>query len=257
MCFYFNLRVAKLTRRKKLERHLSLIKTDYQELEKRVFPRFPFGFMIFKEDTGKQMVFEVKDISLTGMQLCFKDGTHDHKVGSTISGELHWRASSIKIKAKIQWTRLGALGISFDSSISFEEKMRAFLSFENIVAHLKPLHKTNIAMDLPNNLKYWLKSDGVLDLFVWEHTAHGISRFQVMIMEHFIEWEEGLGLKSGKIMTQRDLDTPLSFEDEFVFQIDATTVSDKLEMALGVVRLIPEIQLPLDAKEFLITKLGG
>lgn len=240
-----------------MERHLSLIKTDYQELEKRVFPRFPFGFMIFKEESGNKMVFEVKDISLTGMQLCFKDGTHEHKIGSIISGELHWRASSLKIKAKIQWVREAALGISFDSSISFEEKMRSFLSFDNIVSHIKPLHKTNLSIDLPNNLKYWLKSDGVLDLFVWEHSSQGISRFQVMMMEHFIEWEEGVGLKTGKIMTQRDLDTPLSLEDEFVFQIDETVVADKVEMALGVVRLISEDHLPLDAKEFLIYKLGG
>lgn len=78
-----------------------------------------------------------------------------------------------------------------------------------------------------------------------------------MMMEHFIEWEEGVGLKSGKIMTQRDLDTPLSLEDEFVFQIDETVVADKVDMALGVVRLISEEHLPRDAKEFLIYKLGG
>lgn len=240
-----------------MERHLSLIKTDYQELEKRVFPRFPFGFMIFKEESGNKMVFEVKDISLTGMQLCFKDGTHDHKIGSTISGELHWRASTVKIKAKIQWVREAALGLSFDSSIAFEEKMRAFLSYDNIVAHIKPLHNTNLSVELPNNLKYWLKSDGVLDLFVWEHSSQGISRFQILLMEHFIEWEEGVGLKTGKIMTQRDLDTPLSLEDEFVFQIDESVVTDKIELALGVVRLISESHLPLDAKEFLIYKLGG
>ena len=240
-----------------MERHLSLIKTDYQELEKRVFPRFPFGFMIFKELAGSKMTFEVKDISLTGMQLCFRDGTHVHKIGSKIEGELHWRGSSISIKAKIQWVREAALGISFDSSISFEEKMRSFLSFDNIVSHIKPLHKTEMAIELPNNLKFWLKADGVLDLYVWEHASQGISRFQILMMEHFIEWEEGVGLKTGRVMTQRDLDTPLSQEDEFVFQIDENVVAEKIEMALGVVRKISEDSLPVDAKEFLIYKLGG
>ncbi|AUN98465.1 hypothetical protein C0V70_10180 [Bacteriovorax stolpii] len=240
-----------------MERHLSLIKTDYQELEKRVFPRFPFGFMIFKEASGAKMVFEVKDISLTGMQLSFKDGTHDYKVGSKIEGELHWRGINVSIKARIQWVREASLGLAFDSSISFEEKMRSFLSFDNIVSHIKPLHKTDMSIDLPNNLMFWLKADGVLDLYVWEHASAGISRFQILMMEHFIEWEEGVGLKTGRVMTQRDLDTPLSLEDEFVFQIDDSVVAEKIEMALGVVRKISDDHLPTDAKEFLIYKLGG
>ena len=58
----------------KMERHLSLIKTDYQEMEKRVFPRFPFGLMMFRESSSEKKVFEVKDISLTGMQISIKDG---------------------------------------------------------------------------------------------------------------------------------------------------------------------------------------
>lgn len=248
-----------------MERHLSLIKTDYQELEKRVFPRFPFGFMIFKEDSkaesfGQQdpkIVFEVKDISLSGMQLSFRDGTHHYTQGLSIVGNLQWRGSTVKVTGKIQWIREGAIGMSFDSSISFEEKMRSFLSFDNIVSHIKPLHKNNLSMDLPNNLKYWLKADGVLEIFVWEHTSSGISRFQILMMEHFIEWEEGVGIRTGRIMTQRDLDTPLSLEDEFVFQIDEGAIQDKIDMALGVVRKINTDHLPIEARDFLVYKLGG
>lgn len=242
-----------------MERHLSLIKTDYQELEKRVFPRFPFGLMIFREEGGSdnKMVFEVKDISLSGMQVSIKDGTHDYSQGKSISGNLQWRGSSLAVKGKVQWVRGSNIGLSFDSSISFEEKMRSFLSYDNIVSHIKPLHKNVMDLELPNNLKYWLKADGVLEIFVWEHTSSGISRFQILFMEHFIEWEEGVGLRTGRIMTQRDLDTPLSLEDEFVFQIDDGAVSSKIEMALGVVKKIGEEQLPADAKEFLVYKLGG
>jgi hypothetical protein len=241
-----------------MERHLSLIKTDYQEMEKRVFPRFPFGFMIFKEETSAaKMVFEVKDISLTGMQLSFRDGVHNYTQGVNIEGCLQWRGSTVNVSGKVQWIREGCIGLSFDSSISFEEKMRNFLSFDNIVSHIKPLHKSEMTLDLPNNLKYWLKSDGVLEIFVWEHTSSGISRFQILVMEHFIEWEEGVGLRTGRIMTQRDLDTPLSLEDEFVFQIDDGAVQDKIEMALGVVRKIHSEHLPLEARDFLVYKLGG
>ncbi|MBP9682725.1 MAG: PilZ domain-containing protein [Bacteriovorax sp.] len=244
-----------------MERHLSLIKTDYQELEKRVFPRFPFGFMIFREEGAKdaqgKMFFEVKDISLSGMQLTFKDGAHTFTQGSIIEGNLQWRGESVQVKGKVQWIRGGSIGLSFLSSISFESKMRDFLSYDNIVSHIKALHDQEMNLDLPNNLKYWLKADGVLEIFVWEHTTSGISRFQILLMEHFIEWEEGIGLRTGRIMTQRDLDTPLSPEDEFVFQIDESANEEKAEMALGVVRKIREAHLPSLAREFLVHKLGG
>ena len=212
---------------------------------------------MFRDSASSKRVYEVKDISLTGMQLSFRDGTHQYKTGSLIEGELHWRGAHQKIKAKIQWVREASLGLSFESSISFEEKMRTFLSFENIVSHIKPLHRSDLSFDLPNNLKYWLKADGVLDVFVWEHTTEGVSRFQILCMEQFIEWEEGVGIKTGKVMTQRDLETPLSLEDEFTFQIDSTVNAEKIEMALGVVRKISSEHLPNEAREFLIYKLGG
>ncbi len=244
-----------------MERHLSLIKTEYQELEKRVFPRFPFGFMVFKEEisnsSSAKLVFEVKDISLSGMQISIRDGDLNYQQGSIITGILQWRGASVEVKGKVQWVRHSSLGLSFESSISFEEKMRGFLSYDHINSHIKPLHKSNLALDLPNNLKYWLKADGVLEIFVWEHASSGIPRFQILFMEHFIEWEEGIGLRTGRIVTQRDLDTPLSSEDEFVFQIDDGLVQEKIEIALGVVRKITEENLPIEARDFLVYKLGG
>lgn len=238
-----------------MERHLSLIKTDYQEVEKRVFPRFPFGFMFFKDTTQTKKVFEVKDISLTGMQMSFKDGDHGFAKGSVINGELVWREAKINVKATVMWVRENSLGLSFETGIYTEEKLRNFLCFDNIVSHIKPLHNTNLEIDLPNNLKYWLKSDGVLDLFVWEHPKHGISRFQVLVMEHFIEWEEGLGVKSGKALTQRNLETPLSQENEFVFEIDEALNANKVDMAIGVVEKINGDILPNEAREFILYKL--
>lgn len=240
-----------------MERHLSLIKTDYKEMEKRIFPRFPFGLMMFRESGGDSKVFEVRDISLTGMQISIKDGSLGHNVGDKISGNLQWRESGIVIEGRVQWVRERSLGISFALGIAFESKMSHFLSFENIVSHIKPLHQSKLPIDLPNNLKYWLKSDGVLEIFVWEHSQSGISRFQIILMEHFIEWEEGTGIRTGRVMTQRDLDTPLSQEDEFVFQIDEGLMQDKVDLALGIIRKIGEELLPSSARDFLFYKLGG
>ena len=240
-----------------MERHLSLIKTDYQEMEKRIFPRFPFGLMIFKDSNTENHVFEVKDISLTGLQMSNSDGNHTYLKGTSVEGRLQWRNSAVQIKGKIEWAKGNAVGVSFDSSISFEETMRNFLSYENIVSHIKPIHKTNLEIEMPNDLKYWLRSDGVLEIFVWELKTAGISRFQILIMEHFIEWIEGEGVKTGKVMTQRNLETPLGLEDEFIFQMDEGVMDSKVEIALGIIKKINDEQLPQAAREFLIYKLGG
>jgi hypothetical protein len=240
-----------------MERHLSLIKTDYKEMEKRIFPRFPFGLMMFRESSQDKKVFAVKDISLTGMQISLKDGELAYKLGDKIIGNLQWRESDLVINGIVQWVRGQSIGVSFETGIAFESKMSNFLSFENIVSHIKPLHQSKLPIDLPNNLKYWLKSDGVLEIFVWEHSQSGISRFQIILMEHFIEWEEGSGIRTGRVMTQRDLDTPLSLEDEFVFQIDDGLVQDKVDLAIGIVRKIKEEHLPSSARDFLFYKLGG
>ncbi len=239
-----------------MERHLSLIKTDYEEIEKRIFPRFPFGFMIFRDKEHQQKIYEVKDISLTGMQIELKDGGHEYQKGNSIDGNLHWRSAGIDVKGKVQWVNDRSLGISFESGLASETRLRNFLSFENIVSHIKPLHEKNLELELPNDLKCWLKADGVLDIFVWELKTSGISKFQIMIMDHFIEWIEGIGVRTGKTMTQRNLETPLSLEDEFVFKIDSVINQSKIDIALGVVKKIDSEKLNENIKEFIIYKLS-
>ena len=57
-----------------MARHLNLVQSDFEQLEKIVFPRFPFCYLTFKCDEYDTHVFEVKDISQTGMQLALKNG---------------------------------------------------------------------------------------------------------------------------------------------------------------------------------------
>ena len=80
-----------------MERHLNLIKTDFEQTEKRIFPRFPFSYLTFKSsnDGANKHVFEIKDISYTGMQLCLKDGGHDFTPGNTIGGTVHWQKAAL------------------------------------------------------------------------------------------------------------------------------------------------------------------
>ena len=237
-----------------MDQKLSLIKTDYQDVEKRVFPRFPFSFLTFK---GKEdHVFEVKDISMTGMQLSLKDGGHTYRQEDQVTGELHWKGASLAIIGRVMWVQGSRLGVEFNINDTFDGEIKNFLSIDNIISGMRPVHRNSMDLELPSNLKYWLQADGPVEVFVWRHNDGEVARFQVIMLDNFIEYEDGKGLKSGQVLTKRDLDTPLVKEDEFLFQIDQVLDEDKLSFAQQIVSKLPEGFLPEEAKEFLQVKLG-
>ena len=241
-----------------MESHLNLIKTNYQEVEKRIFPRFPFSFLTFKENSeGKEdsPVFQVVNISRTGMQLSLKDGGHTYRVGEKLSGELHWRKARLNLEADVKWVKGARLGLEFRQNEGFEEQLTDFLSIENIVAGMRPVHESGLDLDIPNNLKYWLRADGPFEVFVWRHRDNELSRFQVILMDHFVEWQDGRGLKTGEVLNQRDLDSPLHPEDEFLFQFDESVDQNKVDFAQSVVNHLPQDYLPVDVMDFLQLKL--
>ena len=95
-----------------MDRHLNLVESDFEELEKRVLPRFPFCFLTFKCSKENTHVFEVKDISTSGMQLCLKLGTHQIEEDEKIHGFLQWGGVKLEISGNVKWTtemRLGCL----------------------------------------------------------------------------------------------------------------------------------------------------
>jgi len=239
-----------------MERHLNLIKTDFKETEKRVFPRFPFSYLTFKMKDDEK-AFEVKDISYTGMQLSLKDGGHQYKEGQKVEGIVHWRSASLKTVGVVQWVSGQRLGIEFAESESFDAEVKSFLSIDNIVAGMRPVHQTGLELEVPANLKYWIRADGPVELFVWCHKDREHSRFQILLLDNFVEWEDGKGIKTGKVVTKRDLDTPLISEDEFIFQIDEGVDMEKIKFAVSIVKALPEDYLPNDTRDFLMVKMGA
>lgn len=240
-----------------MENHLSLIKTGYQDIEKRVLPRFPFSFLTFKAQNGVERVFAVKDISFTGMQLSLMDGGHPYKIGQMVKGELHWKGSVLDLEAKVKWVHGQRLGLKFnDEMTDLDRQIKEFLSIENIIKGMRPLHQASMDLELPSDLKYWLQADGPVEVFVWRHNDGEVSRFQIIMMDSFVEYQDGKGLKSGRVLTKRDLDTPLVQEDEFVFEMDETIEMDRLDFAKKIVDKIPSEFLPENAFDFLRLKLG-
>jgi hypothetical protein len=78
----------------------------------------------------------------------------------------------------------------------------------------------------------------------------------VLFLEVFVEWEDGVGLKTGRILSKRNVDSPLLTEDEWVFKMDADSDGDKIQRVKELVSLIPQDQLPIEVRTFLVRQLS-
>jgi hypothetical protein len=238
-----------------MERKLSLIKSDFEKHEKRVLPRFPFCYLTFKP-TGNSRAYEVKDISFSGMQLALKDSEHAFNAESALKGSIHWLGKSLDVHGTVKWHTPSRIGVEFAKRRELLENVKGFLRTEDLVKNLKPLHKVEGGLEIPARLKYWLRADGPVEIFVWQHGDGELAKFQVLFLEVFVEWEDGSRPRTGRILTKRNVDSPLVTEDEWVFQMDPGVEPQKLERVQELLRLVPEELLPAEVTEFLLRQLS-
>jgi hypothetical protein len=239
-----------------MKKHLQLVESDFETVEKKKFPRFPFCYLTFKSDKYQEHVFEIRDISFSGMQLELKNGLIQFRDEEMIAGKIHWSGQELSIEGQIKWVRGQRIGVEFSNRETQKKQVTEFLKIEYLARHLKPVHQMNIGSEYPTNLKYWMRADGPVELFVWQHASHDNSHFEILIMENFIEWTDGKGLRTGRIMSKRDLDTPLLSEDEFVFRIDETLDEDKVDMARALISFLNPESMDQDIIEFMKLKLS-
>lgn len=238
-----------------MERRFNLIKSDFEKHEKRVLPRFPFCYLTFKSD-GNSRVYEVKDISYTGMQLSIKDSNPNFEQDAALKGHIHWLGKNLDISGIVKWHTQTRIGVEFTKKKEVTEKVRLFLHMDEIVSRLKPLHKVNEGLEIPARLKYWLRSDGPVELFIWQHGNGEIAKCQILFLETFVEWEDGLELKTGRILSKRNVDSPLLTEDEWVFQIDQNIDVQKMETVRNLLQHISDELLPDEVRTFLLRQLS-
>ena len=236
--------------------HLNLVKSDFEQLEKKVFPRFPFCYLTFKCDEYDTHVFEVKDISQTGMQLALKNGEHSIAEEKKINGTLHWSGIKLEVSCAVKWTTATRLGVEFSHKPSHRESVDTFLSVQNFARSLKPIHKMEFGFEVPPKLKYWLRSDGPVEVFIWQHSDGELAQFEILMMENYIQWKNGEGLKTARIMSKRDIDTPLITEDEFVIKVDSVIDDNKIDMACALVTHMNPDLLTDSCVDFIKMKLG-
>lgn len=239
-----------------MERRLNLIKSDFEKHEKRILPRFPFCYLTFKPD-GSGRVYEVKDISLTGMQLSLKEEGHHFVTDHLLKGRIHWLGKELNITGTVKWHTSNRLGIEFVKKRDALENIQSFLNMKDLVKRLKPLHRVNEGLEIPPRLKYWLRADGPVELFVWIHGNGEMAKFQILFLDTFSEWEDGrAGIKTGRILSKRNVDSPLVTEDEWVFHIDDYVDEEKLDRVKNLVTHITEDLLPAEVQTFLLRHLS-
>jgi hypothetical protein len=238
-----------------MERRFNLIKSDFEKHEKRILPRFPFCYLTFKSDDTSR-VYEIKDISHTGMQISLKENEDNFKEESMLKGHIHWLGKNLDISGTVKWHTQNRLGVEFVKKRDVLEKVQSFLEMEEMVKRLKPLHKVSGGLEIPARLKYWLRSDGPVELFVWQHGDGEIAKAQALFLETFVEWEDGVGLKTGRILSKRNVDSPLLTEDEWVFQIDADVDVQKLNRVKALLNQVGEDLLPPEVATFLVRQIS-
>lgn len=238
-----------------MERRFNLIKSDFEKHEKRVLPRFPFCYLTFKTDDNSR-VYEVKDISYTGMQISLKDQSQNFKEDAVLKGSIHWLGKNLDIAGTVKWSTNNRLGLEFVKRREVMDNVQKFLSLEEMVKRLKPLHKVEGGLEIPPRLKYWLRSDGPVELFIWQHGDGEIAKGQVLFLDTFVEWEDGSPLKTGRVLSKRNVDSPLLTEDEWVFNIDPYTDGEKLARVKELINLISADLLPSELRTFLVRQLS-
>ena len=237
-----------------MERHLNLVESDFEQLEKKIFPRFPFCFLTFKTQKNDH-TYEVKDISHSGMQLALRMGEHALKTDETISGLLHWNGTELPVSGTIKWATQMRAGVEFAPLNPLREQISQLLDLAVFATRLKPVHQMDYGVDIPARLKFWLRSDGPVEIFVWQHGDGEIARIEILMMENFVEWEDTKGLKTARVISKRDIDTPLLTEDEFVFQIDPAIDDSKISKAARLVAHIPNHFMDTPVINFITMKL--
>ncbi|MGB0453558.1 MAG: PilZ domain-containing protein [Bacteriovoracaceae bacterium] len=240
----------------------SLIKTEIRDPEKRILPRFPFSTMTFKlakesEAESSSHAFQVSNISSGGMGLGLISGSHQIKKGDFVSGDLRWRENSLTLSGEVAWTNAQGFGLMFQDDMSeiMREKLDNILSLETISRNLRAIHKTEMGINIPSNLKIWLRTDGPVEIFYWTHNDNEFQKIQILVLDQYFEWEDGKGISTGEILSLKNIESPLNQSDEYSVSIDSDVNDDCLKKVSRLIENVASDILPDDAKNFLRCKL--
>ena len=238
-----------------MESHITLVKNTDKRMEKRILPRFPFSFFIFKSAGKSPEMFEIKDISRDGMRLCLKSGEHSYKKGDQIKGTLKLKERAVRATGTVRWANEESLGVEFTDSFPTKH-IPVLLNRDYVLDRLESVHEEDYSIDLPPNLRYWLRCDGVFEFFIWACDNGGITRFQMVFTGFFLEWQEEEKLKTGTVHYVKTCSLPSS-EEEFSFHFESKVNPKTVEFAFDIVKNMTEEHLPDKVLTFIRSKIAS
>lgn len=238
--------------------HVIKDSNETENIEKRVLPRFPYSYLSFKwtVDGESKGIFSINDINHTGMQIESKNEDFNLSQGEEVKGQIHGPTINSEIKGVVRWQEGNKFGIEFSQEQTQVESLKEYLSLENFAKALRPIQKINGGADLPANLNTYLRADGPVEIFIWQYNDGFTSKIQIIMLNEFVEWVDGSGLITGKVISKRNQDLPLNPENEYLFSLDQSVDRAKLDKAKTLVQSVDSSLLEEKNLEFLRLKLG-
>jgi hypothetical protein len=230
---------------------LGLVQNHSPLIEKRLLPRHTFAYLLFKLEFPAATL-AVADISAQGMQI---QGRSDlaFTVGQKVQGHLAWDGKKMLLTGEVTWVQQSSCGIRFTWQDASAQEFQEFFAAAAVAEHLRPVRiaeEEGLA-----NLKYWLHAGKAAEIFIWQHPTGQIAKIQVIYLGDLVEWEDGVGISTGKISGVQNTDTPLSPRETLAVEIDAQVDAAKLAAASTLVAHLKPALLPKEVQEFCQVKL--
>jgi hypothetical protein len=222
--------------------------------EKRKKPRIHLASEQFRIDlTGK--VFSVVDLSTDGMafRILDKEDFAMLPVAVRVTGVLNLRGE--KYPVAIQVRHLGAqlVGCQFvDLSDEARTALEKFLDPSELGRELRPMPSADGRM-------IWYHGPGGTDLLLARSLDGSYSRFTLFVLRSYIQWEEELGVTTGRASPSKDRRDQQTEEwgvvqfETMLLEPDAQAQHDKLSIAK---ELILSSNLPQDLKKWCVRQLS-
>lgn len=227
---------------------LELIDGEVERIESFSLPRFPFGRLIFKGSAKMSShAFEVFSLKSDGMVLHLKDGEHSYSMGDIIQGELHLFDVKITLTGRI----LKAEELFLE--VHLLKNIKKLFALETLLLGMRLLKREDIPSEIPLDLCYWLRSDGLVEIFVWEHSDTEISAFQILFLDRVIEWRDGEGISTGKILKREEVEVPLG--EKLLVSFETCPLEEDLERGLFILEHLEEGILPEVVLDFMELKV--
>jgi hypothetical protein len=231
-----------------------------QPSEKRVLPRFPFAYLFFRTSrNNKDITCHVHDISYEGMQIELMTDESEFRIGQDASGEINWLGETLKVSGKIKWVYQKRAGIEFQLDGPNLNLLKKLLASEAISKQFKPIHeilpKVRPDFELPQDLFLWLRAEGPFEIFAWKKNNE-IYRFQILMLNQFVEWRQELDQLTGHIQFRRESELPLTLEKECLFVFDPRPDSALITKAKDLLSQINHRILAQNIQDFFLQKLG-